>query len=101
VSVSSSLVVPKRALMHGAQGPFVWVLGAGEQVAPRVVELGPSSGNDVAVASGLASGDRVVVDGILKVQPGAVVRTTMLAADGAPLPPSNANASLPRAASPP
>ena len=101
VSVSSSLVVPKRALMHGAQGPFVWVLGAGDQVAPRVVELGPSSGNDVAVASGLASGDRVVVDGILKVQPGAVVRTTMLAADGAPLPPSNANASVPRAASPP
>jgi membrane fusion protein (multidrug efflux system) len=101
VSVQSSLVVPKRALMHGAQGPFVWVIGAGEQVAPRPVEVGTSSGNDVAVASGLAAGDRVVVDGILKVQPGAVVNATMLAADGAPLPSPDASASLPRDASAP
>ena len=99
VSVQSSLVVPKRALMHGAQGPFVWVIGAGEQVAQRPVELGTSSGNDVAVANGLAAGDRVIVDGILKVQPGAVVNATMLAADGAPLPPPDASASLPRDAS--
>ena len=99
VNVPGSLVVPKRALMHGAQGPFVWVIGGGEQIAARAVELGPSSGNDVAVANGLASGDRVVVDGILKVQPGAVVHATMLAADGAPLPPPDADASLPPAAS--
>jgi membrane fusion protein, multidrug efflux system len=84
VNVSSSLVIPKRALMHGAQGSFVWVIGAGEQVAAKPVQLGPSSGNDVVVASGLAAGDRVVVDGILKVQPGAPVHATMLAADGAP-----------------
>jgi hypothetical protein len=36
--------------------------------------------------SGLAAGDRVVVDGILKMQPGAVVEATLLAADGAPAP---------------
>jgi membrane fusion protein (multidrug efflux system) len=84
VSVPSSLVIPKRALMHGAQGSFVWVIGAGEQVAAKPVQLGASSGNDVVVASGLAAGDRVVVDGILKVQPGAPVHATMLAADGAP-----------------
>jgi membrane fusion protein (multidrug efflux system) len=83
VSVASSLVIPKRSLMHGAQGPFVWVIGAGEKVEPRPVELGAASGNDVVVASGLAAGDRVVVDGILKVQPGAPVRPTMLAAVGA------------------
>jgi len=84
VSVPGSLVVPKRALMHGAQGSFVWVIGAGEQVAAKPVQLGASSGNDVIVASGLMAGDRVVVDGILKVQPGAPVHATMLSADGAP-----------------
>lgn len=84
VSVPDSLVVPKRALMHGAQGSFVWVIGAGEQVAAKPVQLGVSSGNDVVVASGLMAGDRVVVDGILKVQPGAPVHATMLDADGAP-----------------
>jgi membrane fusion protein (multidrug efflux system) len=82
VSVASSLVIPKRALMHGAQGPFVWIIGGGEKVEPRSVVLGAASGNDVVVASGLTAGDRVVVDGILKVQPGAAVRATMLAADG-------------------
>jgi membrane fusion protein (multidrug efflux system) len=103
VNVSSSLVIPKRALMHGAQGPFVWTIGAGEKVEPRPVELGAASGNDVVVATGLSAGDRVVVDGILKVQPGAAVRPTMLTADGAPSPssagspPSQSSASSPEA----
>jgi membrane fusion protein (multidrug efflux system) len=86
VAIASSLVIPKRALMHGSQGAFVWLIGAGEQVTPRPVELGTASGNDVVVTSGLAAGDRIVVDGILKVQPGAPVHATPLAADGAPLP---------------
>ena len=84
VNVPSSLVIPKRAVMHGAQGSFVWVVGAGEQVGVRPVELGASSGNDVVVAKGLAAGDRVVVEGILKVQPGAAVRATPIAPAAAP-----------------
>ncbi len=84
VHVASSLVIPKRAVMHGAQGSFVWVVGAGEQVGVRPVELGVSAGNDVVVAKGLAAGERVVVDGILKVQPGAVVRAAPIAPDAAP-----------------
>jgi membrane fusion protein (multidrug efflux system) len=82
VSVASSVVIPKRALMHGAIGPFVWLIGGGEMVEPRPVTLGPASGNDVVVASGLQAGERIVVDGILKVQPGAPVRATALPADG-------------------
>ena len=76
VSLASSLVIPKRALMHGAQGPFLWIVGAGEQIGIRPVELGASSGNEVVVTRGLLAGDRVVAEGILKVQPGAVVRAT-------------------------
>ncbi len=84
VNVPSSLVIPKRALMHGAQGSFVWIVGAGEQVGMRPVELGASAGNDVVVAQGLMAGDRVVVDGILKVQPGAGVHATPIAVDAPP-----------------
>jgi membrane fusion protein (multidrug efflux system) len=84
VSLRDTLVLPKRAIMRGAQGAFVWVVGPDSAAAPRPVELGTSVGNDVAVVSGLAAGDRVVVDGILKMQPGAVVEATLLAADGAP-----------------
>jgi membrane fusion protein (multidrug efflux system) len=84
VSVASSLVIPKRAVMHGAQGSFVWVVGQGEMVAARPVELGAASGNDVVVATGLAAGERVVVDGILKVQPGATVHAVPLVAGASP-----------------
>jgi len=84
VSVAASLVIPKRALMHGAQGEFVWLVQDGEQVAPMPVQLGALSGNDVAVIGGLSAGDRVVVDGILKVQPGAVVSATPIAIEASP-----------------
>jgi len=84
VNVPSSLVIPKRAVMHGAQGSFVWIVDAGEKVGVRPVALGASAGNDVVVTKGLTAGDRVVVDGILKVQPGAVVRATPIAPDAAP-----------------
>ena len=104
VNVASSLVIPKRALMHGAQGPFVWAIGAGEKVEARPVELGVTSGNDVVVANGLAAGDRIVVDGILKVQPGAPVHPTMLAADGTSSSrgpaPSSSSAQSPQSAQP-
>jgi membrane fusion protein (multidrug efflux system) len=76
VKVQGALVIPKRALLHGAQGAYVWVVGEGDVVAPRPVALGTAAGNDVVVASGLESGDRVVVEGILKVQPGAAVAPT-------------------------
>jgi membrane fusion protein (multidrug efflux system) len=98
VSVPGSLVIPKRAVLHSAQGALVWVLGAGEQAAPRPIALGTSSGNDVIVTSGLMAGDRVVVDGILKVQPGAPLHATMLGPDGAP-PASGDVASAPGSAS--
>jgi membrane fusion protein (multidrug efflux system) len=73
IVIPESLVIPKRAVMHGAQGSYVWVVDASGQAAPAPVELGPLSGNDVAVTAGLSPGARVVVDGILKVVPGAPV----------------------------
>lgn len=85
VTLPGSFVIPKRAVMHGMQGAFVWVVDAENKVAPRPVRLGITSGNDVAVLEGLEAGERIVVDGILKVQPGAPVTPVPIgqAADGA------------------
>ena len=91
VSVPASLVVPRRAVLHSAQGALVWVVGEGGKAAPREVTLGTSAGNKVVVTSGLVAGDQVVVDGILKVQPGALLVATMLDRDGAPTPNAGAN----------
>ncbi|MEP7243823.1 MAG: efflux RND transporter periplasmic adaptor subunit [Gammaproteobacteria bacterium] len=85
VTLAGSLVIPKRAVLHGAQGSFVWGIGADNKIAFAPVQLGATSGNNVVVTSGLAPGARVVVDGILKVQPGAVVKPVAPLADGGPL----------------
>lgn len=82
IGIFDALIIPKRAVMHGAEGPFVWLIDGGEQVAPSPVVLGTASGNNVSVVSGLARGDRVVVDGILKVQPGAAVSASSVSLDG-------------------
>jgi membrane fusion protein (multidrug efflux system) len=73
VSVHDALVVPKRAVMQGAQGAYVWTVDANGHVAPAPVELGAFAGNDVAVTAGLMPGARVVVEGVLKVGPGVPV----------------------------
>lgn len=80
VVVAGALVIPQRAVSRGIQGAYVWRVDAANTVAMQPVELGVSSGNDTTVVSGLASGDRIVVDGILKVQPGAVIDGTPLEA---------------------
>jgi membrane fusion protein (multidrug efflux system) len=79
VGVPDSLIIPKRAVMQGADGPFVWRIDDASTVAPQPVEIGVSSGNDAAIVAGLSRGDRIVVDGILKVQPGAQVDATPIA----------------------
>lgn len=45
----------------------------GDAAQPRDVELGQSSGNEWVVESGLSTGERLVVDGGQKLQPGAKV----------------------------
>jgi membrane fusion protein (multidrug efflux system) len=79
VRIPNSLVIPKRAVMHGAQGTYVWTVDGNGQAAPVAIELGAPAGNDVAVAAGLTAGARVVVDGTLKVVPGAQVNAVPIA----------------------
>ena len=79
VTVPNSLVIPKRAVMHGAQGTYVWTVDGNNQVSPAPVELGALAGNDVAVTAGLTAGARVVVDGVLKVIPGVPVNAVPIA----------------------
>ncbi len=42
-------------------------------VVPKPVELGPLEGDLRAVRSGLAAGDRVVIDGLMRARPGGKV----------------------------
>ena len=68
-----AVVVSTSAIQRGAPGTFVYVVNADSTVAVRTITLGPTSGERVAVQSGLMPGDRVVIDGIDKLRNGAKV----------------------------
>jgi membrane fusion protein (multidrug efflux system) len=69
-----AILVPKRAVLQGAQGSFVWVVGADGKAELRPLELGDWHGDDWFVNEGLQGGEMVVVDGGVKIQPGATLK---------------------------
>jgi membrane fusion protein (multidrug efflux system) len=69
-----AILIPKRAVLQGAQGSFVWVVGADGKAELRPVELGDWHGDDWFINEGLRGGDMVVVDGGIKIQPGATLK---------------------------
>lgn len=73
VMLSNVVSVPRKAVMSSPQGPFVWVVNGEEKVEFRPVHLGRTMGNNIVVTDGLAPGDRYIVEGVLKVQPGIQV----------------------------
>jgi multidrug efflux system membrane fusion protein len=75
-------IVPVTAIQRGAPGTFVYVVGRDRTVAIRTVTLGPGSGQQVAVLSGVTPGEEVVVDGADRLRAGAKV--TVAGAAGGP-----------------
>ena len=80
---ASSLLVPQRAVQSNAQGQFVLVVGAESKVVPVTVTTDGMAGSDFVIASGLKGGEQVIVNGLQKVRPGAVVKPVPVAAASA------------------
>lgn len=71
----NAITVPQRAVMEGPQGKMVYVLGPDNKAVPKPVTVGEWSGkNEWVILTGLAAGDKVIVDGLMKVFPGAPVQ---------------------------
>ncbi len=67
------VVIPRKGISE-LQGLFrVYVVDSAGLVSVREVKLGPKSGDDVVVESGLEAGETVIVEGIQKVRPGMTV----------------------------
>jgi multidrug efflux system membrane fusion protein len=66
-------VVPAASIQRSPQGAFVYVVKPDQTAAARRVTLGASEGGDVAIAAGLAAGERVVVEGADRLRDGAKV----------------------------
>ncbi|MCB1704151.1 MAG: efflux RND transporter periplasmic adaptor subunit [Halioglobus sp.] len=69
----NAILVPQRAVQQSAQGHFVWVVNEDEQAEMRPVEVGGWHGDEWFINEGLGRGDRVVVDGALRLAPGVAV----------------------------
>ncbi|MBA2685093.1 MAG: efflux RND transporter periplasmic adaptor subunit [Gemmatimonadaceae bacterium] len=72
----SAMLVPQRSVQQGLAGTFVYLLGADNKVVPRDVSATTWEGGRWLIQDGLKPGDQVLVDGTLKVGPGAPVHPT-------------------------
>jgi membrane fusion protein (multidrug efflux system) len=70
------VLLPQRAVLENPMGggKVVMTVTVDNKVEPRPVQVAQWSGSDWVVYGGLQSGDKVMTDGFLKVQPGMVVR---------------------------
>jgi RND family efflux transporter MFP subunit len=70
--------VPQRAVLVGSDGSYVLTVDEAGTIGAAPITLGDTMDTDVVVESGLKSGDRVVVDGLQKVQPGMTAAVTLM-----------------------
>jgi multidrug efflux system membrane fusion protein len=67
------LVIPAPAIQRGPEGIFTWVVNPQGVVDARPITVGPTTADQTIVTSGLAEGDRVVVNGQYKLRLGSRV----------------------------
>jgi membrane fusion protein (multidrug efflux system) len=71
----SAIVVPQLAVQQGSNGHLVYVVKADGVAEIRPVIVGDYQGEkDIVIVAGLHGGDRIVVDGALRVVPGQPVK---------------------------
>jgi membrane fusion protein (multidrug efflux system) len=80
----NAVIVPQLAVQQGAKGHVVYVVKEDGTAEVRPVVVGDYSGEKgILIASGLQAGDKVVVEGALRVVPGQPVRIGEPTAAGA------------------
>jgi membrane fusion protein (multidrug efflux system) len=76
-SSPDAILVPQLAVSRNSKGqPTALVVGANSTAELRVLETPRAVGNQWLVTAGLKAGDRVIVDNLQRVHPGAPVKVT-------------------------
>ncbi|MDB5696144.1 MAG: efflux transporter periplasmic adaptor subunit [Sphingomonas bacterium] len=73
-TTAGGILLPARAIQFGDRGSSVIVIAADGTASPRPVQLGGQVGGDWTIKGGLKAGERVIIDGWQKVQPGQKVQ---------------------------
>ncbi len=81
---TDAVLIPQRAVLQGPKGPFVFVVNAEDKIEMRDVAASAWQGDQWLIDGGLKSGERVVVNGLMKIGPGAPVKAVPLGAGSPP-----------------
>ena len=95
----NAVVIPQKAVVKLPNSHIAWVVGPDNKVERRDLVVGEWSGEDWIIEKGVAAGERVIVDGVQRVQPGIVV--TPVDAGAAPKPAAAPVPAVPSTASSP
>ncbi len=66
-------IVPAAAIQRGPQGTYVYAADTDNTAKIRIVTVAQTTGDSVGLSAGLNSGDRVVIDGLDKLQDGTKI----------------------------
>jgi membrane fusion protein, multidrug efflux system len=90
--MEQAILAPQQGVIRTPKGdPVAWVVDESGKVQQRPLVLNRTIGNAWLISSGLAAGDRVIVEGMLSVRPGMVVKAVPMS------PPNETAAALPPA----
>jgi membrane fusion protein, multidrug efflux system len=73
-TLHQAVLVPTAAVLSGAPGNYVYLVNKDDTASVHKVTLGPSDGKNTVIASGLAAGNSVVIDGTDRLSDGAKIK---------------------------
>jgi membrane fusion protein (multidrug efflux system) len=82
-AIDNAYLLPQAAVARDDQGAYALVVDADDKVAQRRLQTRGMTRSDWIVTGDLGGGDRVIVDGLQKVQPGATAKAVHLSAPAA------------------
>lgn len=74
-----AIVIPQSALLIDQAGPYVLIVDGEGKAQVRRVTTGTPQGPGMEIKNGLEAGDRVIVEGVQRVRPGAPVTASEVA----------------------
>jgi membrane fusion protein (multidrug efflux system) len=81
--IENAILVPQQGVTRNQKGePYAFVTGKDGKVEQRMLTLDRSIGDRWLVTKGLASGEKVIVEGLQKIRPGADVKAVPFTASG-------------------
>lgn len=75
ININNVILVPQKSAVRNPDGSLiVWLVGEKNKVKPQPIKVTKAIGNNWLVAEGLKDGDVIVVEGLQKIAPDAVVK---------------------------